>query len=184
MNVSSDSQKRRRKNDIDAEKKKEKELLEKEKSDKRKNKDFIMVFRDNMSNLRWLMKESGIASSILSFIMEHMDNYNALVCSYDVFQEYFSVSKDTVRRAIKLLKEKSFINILKSGRSNIYVVNQDIAWSSWGNQKKYCKFAGNILISKSENDEMIKSGKYKVVENFSSVDSVKVLDNKKIKLIK
>lgn len=118
-----------------------------------KNSNFIQLYRNNMPELRWLMKKSGIASSILNFIMEHMDYNNALCCSYQVFMDYFDISKPTVARAIKLLKENGFIDVLKSGTSNVYIVNYEVAWSSYDNQKQYCKFKGNILISRKENKD-------------------------------
>lgn len=140
---------RNRLNDIQNEKNKEDEQRKRE----QKNSNFVMMYREHMPEMRWLMKKSGIASGILNFIMEHMDYQNALMCSYQVFMDYFEVSADTVRRAIKLLRDNGFIDILKSGTSNVYIVNSEIAWASWENQKKYCKFQGNILISATENKD-------------------------------
>lgn len=128
-------------------------MSDRELTEEQRNKNFVMMYRDHMPELRWLMKKSGIASSILNFIMEHMDNKNALCCSYQVFIDYFDISKDTVRRSIKLLKDNGFIDVLKSGTSNVYIVNEEVAWTSWENQKKYCKFQGNILISAVENKD-------------------------------
>lgn len=128
-------------------------MSDRELMEEQRNKNFVMMYRDHMPELRWLMKKSGIASGILNFIMEHMDNKNALCCSYQVFIDYFDISKDTVRRSIKLLKDNGFIDVLKSGTSNVYIVNEEIAWTSWENQKKYCKFQGNILISATENKD-------------------------------
>lgn len=128
-------------------------LSNEEKEQQKKNGNFVMMYRDHMPEIRWLMKKSGIASSILNFIMEHMDNKNALICSQQVFMDYFEVSRPTVARAIKLLYENGFIDILKSGTSNVYIVNKEIAWTSWNNQKEYCQFNGNILISKTENKD-------------------------------
>lgn len=145
--VQTENEQKQRLRDIENEKNKDQQKLELEK----KNSNFVMMYRDHMPELRWLMQKSGIASSILNFIMEHMDNRNALSCSYQVFIDYFKVSKDTVRRSINILKENGFIDVLKSGTSNVYIVNQDIVWCSWDNQKQYCKFSGNILISKTEN---------------------------------
>jgi len=126
---------------------------EEEKEKAKKNKNFVQVYRQNMPELRWLMAKSGIASSLLFFILEHMDNKNALACSYAVFEDYFEVSKPTITRAIKLLKENGFIDILKMGTSNVYVVNTEIAWSSWDNQKQYVQFEGKLLVSKKENKD-------------------------------
>jgi len=131
----------------------EDEQNEEEKEKVKKNKNFVQVYRQNMPELRWLMAKSGIASSLLFFILEHMDNKNALACSYAVFEDYFEVSKPTITRAIKLLKENGFIDILKMGTSNVYVVNTEIAWSSWDNQKQYVQFEGKLLVSKKENKD-------------------------------
>jgi Fe2+ or Zn2+ uptake regulation protein len=122
-------------------------------NENQKNHNFVMMYRDHMPEVRWLMKKSGIASSILNFIMEHMDNNNALCCSYQVFIDYFDISKDTVRRSIKLLKDNGFIDVLKSGTSNVYIVNEDVAWTSYGDEKKFCKFKGNILVCATENKD-------------------------------
>ncbi|MEG0579029.1 MAG: replication/maintenance protein RepL [Niameybacter sp.] len=122
-------------------------------NENQRNHNFVMMYRDHMPEVRWLMKKSGIASSMLNFIMEHMDNNNALCCSYQVFIDYFDISKDTVRRCIKLLKDNGFIDVLKSGTSNVYIVNEDVAWTSYGDEKKFCKFKGNILVSATENKD-------------------------------
>ena len=138
-----------RRREIEEEQQKELKKKEKEK----KNSNFVMIYREHMPEIRWLMKKSRYASNIFNFILEHMDYNNALMCSYQVFMDYFEISKDTVRLAIKILKENGFIDILKSGTNNVYIVNQEIAWTSWDNQKKYCKFQGNILISATENKD-------------------------------
>jgi Fe2+ or Zn2+ uptake regulation protein len=146
-----DSDEKRRKRELEIKEQEEKENEEREKA--KKNNNFVMVYRDHMPEMRWLMKKSGVASSILNFIMEHMDNKNALCCSYAVLEDYFDVSTSTVKRSIKLLYENGFIDIMKSGTSNIYIVNNEVAWTSWRNQKEYCKFEGNMLVSKKENKD-------------------------------
>ena len=147
----------------------EKEQEERERS--KRNSNFVMMYREHMPEMRWLTNKSGKASNILNFIMEHMDNRNALMCSYQVFMDYFDISSDTVRRCINLLKENGFIDILKSGTSNVYIVNQDIAWCSWDNQKQYCKFNGNILISATENKD------YEYRNQFDKLKSLREREN-------
>ena len=61
-----------------------------------------------------------------------MDNYNAVICSYQVFQEALGMSGRTVSRAIKYLKDNGFIYIYKSGSSNVYIANKNLVWRSWG----------------------------------------------------
>lgn len=85
----------------------------------------------------WLMAKSPIAYRIFKFLMNNMDSYNAVICFQTVIQERFNLSRMTVSRAIKLLKEKQHIDIYKSGTSNVYAVNKQIAWNSWGSNYKH-----------------------------------------------
>jgi len=113
-----------------------------------------------MPEMRWLSMNHGKAYNILLFIMEHMDFQNALVCPYTIFQEYFGISRMTVSRAIKTLKDEGFVDILKVGNTNVYIVNPDVAWTNYADKIQYCKFQGNILVNKSENLDYQFSSQY------------------------
>lgn len=132
------------------------ELQSKEQSSneqQKKNHNFIQIYTNNMPELRWLMAKQPFASSLLFFILEHMDTKNALACSYSIFEDYFDKSRMTIYRAIKILEENGFIDVLKMGTSNVYVVNEEIAWKSYNTNKQYSKYDGNILVSKKENKD-------------------------------
>lgn len=150
----------------------EREQQERREEEKR-NRNFVMLYRNHMPELRWLMKKSGIASGILNFILEHMDSTNALICSYQVFIDYFETSESTVTRAIKLLKDNGFIDILKSGTSNVYIVNQDVAWTSWDSQKKYCRFDGRVLISATENKDYVYRNQFDKFKSLRERENIK-----------
>lgn len=150
-----------RKQQIEEQEKKEKE--EREKAKKSPYDNWVQVNKDAYKAEDWLMSKSPIAYRIFKFLINNMDGYNAVVCSYQVLQEYFDISQDTVRRAIKLLKEKKYVDVHKSGTSNVYTVNKQIAWNSWGNNFKYAKFGANIIISESEQKAKIKTLKHKEV---------------------
>ena len=85
-----------------------------------------------------------------------MDKYNAVVCSYKVFQEALGMGQATVARSIKYLKENGFLYVYKTGTSNVYVANKDLVWNSWGNNVEYCEFPANIVLSASEQEERSK----------------------------
>ena len=114
---------------------------------------FYQINKEHSEDLMWLVKENPNAYRILLFLLDHMDKYNAVMCSYIVIQEALGMSRATASRAVKLLKEHGFIAILKSGTSNVYVVNNDLAWNSWGNNVQYCEFPANVIISASEQAE-------------------------------
>jgi len=145
----------------------------KEQAEQKKNYNFIQLYRDYMPELRWLMSNHNFASSLLFFILEHMDNRNALVCSYTVFEDYFGKSRSTVYRGIKLLEENGFLNVLKMGTSNVYVVNEDLAWSDSNDKKKFAKYDGKILVSKKENKD------YKYQSQFEKFKALRERENLK-----
>ena len=76
------------------------------------------------------------------------------MCSYTVLQEALDLSKPTITRAIRTLKELGFIAIYKSGTSNVYTVNDNVFWKSWGNKKRYSKFPANVILAESEHRSM------------------------------
>lgn len=145
---------------------KKREEDEKAKEKKSPYKDFVQVNKEAYKLEDKLMSESPIAYRIFRFLVNNMDGYNAVVCSQTVLQEKFNVGRTTVFRAIKLLKEKKVIDIYKSGTTNVYSINKNIVWNSWGTNFKYAKFSANILISESEQQEdkiKLKSVKHKEI---------------------
>lgn len=150
--VATNSEQRMRINQIKLEQEKEAQ----EREDAKKNRDFVMFFRDNMPEVRWLMINHPFASAVFLFITEHMDGKNSLACSYALMCEYFQKDRSTIHRAIKVLTENGFLTVMKMGTSNVYLVNSDVAWTSYNNQKaqadmQYAALDGKILISRKEN---------------------------------
>ena len=93
------------------------------------------------------------AHAILYFLVDQMDEYNAVICSVKVLSELLNVSRQTISKNISILKEHGFIVILKSGVSNVYVINDKVYWKSWGNNKRYSKFPANVVLAFSEQDK-------------------------------
>lgn len=115
--------------------------------------DFIQLNNNKIGSLIDLVDKNPQAMKVLLFIMQNMDGYNALVCSYAVLQERFEISHATVWRHIKYLKEHGYIYAQKTGSANAYILSPKLAWKSWGNNVKYCKFPANIILSYNEQKE-------------------------------
>ena len=128
------------------------------------NSNFVMLFRNQMSALVELQKTEPKAGALFMFFMEHMDRENALIVSIKTISEILEWSEPTVYRQIKVLKEKNLITIAKSGTSNIYFINSQVAWTTYGNKKEYSRFNASILISKSEQEYRIKASKFKQLD--------------------
>lgn len=147
-------------------------------NEEQKNRNFIMLFRDHMPEMRWLSMNHNKAYNILLFLIEHMDFQNALMCPNSILQEYFGVSRQTVSTAIKTLKENGFIDVFKAGTSNVYVVNPDVAWTNYADKVKYCKFNGNILVNKSENMDYQFKSQYEKLKALRQREGIKSLLDK------
>lgn len=126
-----------------------------ENSQRNKNSPFKNWYQFNLEHNKdmiWLARNYPKAHLILLFLLEQMDGYNAVMCSYQVITEALNIGRTTASQSIRILKDKGFIVIMKSGTSNIYIVNNNLAWKSWGKNQKYCKFPANVIISANENN--------------------------------
>jgi len=108
---------------------------------------------EHTKELIWLAVKYPKAHAILYFLVDQMDGYNAVMCSYKVIEEVLNIGHATVARSLKVLSEHGFIAILKSGTSNVYAINDKVYWKSWGNNRKYSKFPANVVLALSEQDE-------------------------------
>jgi DNA-binding MarR family transcriptional regulator len=131
-------------------------------------KSFVQLNNAHQKDLRALARKNVNAFMIFSFFMEHMNGYNALMCSYKVIQEALGIKRTTASNAIKLLVERGFIHIKRTGGSNVYILNDDLVWKSWGKNMRYCEFPSNVILSMSEQTEEEKS----VVEERNTIVSM------------
>lgn len=122
-----------------------------------KNSDFVMVYRKHIDDLTELARSNGGAYDFLMFLIKNMDSGNALCVSMQVLTEIMGLSRVSLSKRVKYLKDNGWIEVLKTGTSNVYIVNPEVVWTSYANQKDYCKFKANILLSSSENAEYLKN---------------------------
>lgn len=148
----------------------QREKEEKERAEVDNNPPFVQIYKGiGLKALQWLISENNLASAILMFFMENMNNRNGVVCSQQLLVEEFGKSRQTIYKAIKFLDEHNFINIGKIGTANAYIINPEIAFQDKNSKKRYVSFDGTILLSKEENKELFSKQSY---------DNVKILKDK------
>lgn len=140
-----------------------------QKPESRQNRDFVQLYRPFFDSISDLGIKSPATLKLFLFLLKNMDNTNALCVSYKALQELLDMSKPTLVKAIGTLKDEGFICVLKSGSSNVYIVNPDIAWTSYDGQKQYCKFTSNVIVTPSENHEFLKNRN--ATTKFKHIDS-------------
>jgi hypothetical protein len=91
-----------------------------------------------------------MAARLFMFLVENMDNKNAILISQKALEEALDVSIRSVQMAVKYLTDKEYIMVLKSGTSNVYCVNADIVWTQRADKKKFAKFEAKVYLTASE----------------------------------
>ncbi len=111
---------------------------------------FLAFTKSNFPAITKLAKDNPMASSVFLFLIENMDNTNALIASYEAMQEHFGKSRKTLYNSIKYLKENDYIQIIKSGNMNVYCINAQIVWNQSQEKIHYAKFNATVYVSKKE----------------------------------
>jgi hypothetical protein len=120
--------------------------------DRHVNDEFVQLYEDHLPILRKVIKESPQAAQMLLWMFQHMNEYNALVVSQQALAEALECHKNTIGNHVKYLKDIKAIYTLKSGASNVYYINKEIAWKNYANKKRYAKFGAAIILSESEQE--------------------------------
>jgi hypothetical protein len=120
------------------------------KNEIKKGSGFVKDYRDSLAVRIKLQNENKNALIIFDFLKFNMDNYNAIVCSSKLIEEALNLSESSVARAIKALQNNKFIEIAKTGSSNVYFINSNISWSTDENLKESSSFSAKVMIAKSE----------------------------------
>jgi hypothetical protein len=129
------------------------ELAERDSQEARdkKNRNFVQIEKRAFKELRGLIDRSAVAAKVLMILAEKMNRQNALVCSYDTLSKLTKLSRQTLYKAIKLLKEENWIQVLKVGNANAYVINSRVFWQSYGD-RKYAVFNAVIVAGADEQE--------------------------------
>ena len=117
------------------------------------NDNFVQLYVDKLDLIIEMTGENKTAVQVFTWIMKHMDKRNALVVSQVALAEAFDVTERSIRYSIAYLKEKKALSVFKSGNTNIYAVNAQIAWKSDALGKKHALFDAAVYISDSEQDK-------------------------------
>lgn len=114
---------------------------------------YYMMSRAAEKNLRALQKENPTAALVFSVIRENMQmGTNAVTISNPVLAKILGKSARTVARATKHLAEHAYVQIVKVGNTNTYVVNEQVAFAGSKGQRK-AVFSATVIAHECEQDE-------------------------------
>ena len=114
---------------------------------------YYMMNRRAEKNLRDLQRENSTASLVFSVLREQMQiGTNAVTISNHVLAKILNKSPRTIARATTYLATNNYVQIIKVGNTNTYVVNEQIAFSGRPGQRK-AVFSSTIVAHESEQEE-------------------------------
>lgn len=123
--------------------------------------DFTMVTRGYWSDLRALSKRIPAAFQVLILITERMNKSNALVISQATLGQMLGYGRTTIHKATKLLEDEKWLQVVKVGTANAYIVNSKVVWRDHSG-KRYGSFYAEVLVSEEE--------QHKTAEQLESVE--------------
>lgn len=123
-----------------------------QRAQEKKNFNFLQLEKRNIKEVRRLIGQSPKASQLLMLLAEHMNKQNAIVMSMQTMMEMTKWSRPTVSGAIKLLRDEKWLQVLKIGTANAYIINNSVFWQSSRDQKISC-FSAQIVASAAEQDQ-------------------------------
>jgi hypothetical protein len=116
------------------------------------NRDFVQVNRKQIDKLNDLSRESSKAHYLLWVLVKAMDRHNALVMSQDSLMKLADLTRPTLQRAIALLREKKWVEVLKVGTTNVYRVNSSVFWTTRAGEK-WASFQAEVIVNLDEQDK-------------------------------
>lgn len=89
---------------------------------------WLMIDKKPIQALKMLAIKHPIAMGCLMHFVENMSRSNAYMASQKSIAEQLGVSTVAVKKAVAVLDTGRFVQIVKIGTANAYVVNTKVAW--------------------------------------------------------
>jgi len=82
---------------------------------------------------------------LMAYFYDRMNRSNALIVSQARLCKVLDCHRNTVRAVIKRLEELRYIDIIKVGVQNCYVVNEQVAWKTGRDKKGKAIFSATVV---------------------------------------
>lgn len=117
------------------------------------NNNFVQFYKDSLDFVIEATRENPTALRVFFWLVQHMDNRNALVISQQALAEVLDLGRTTIHVCTVYLKEKKALTVFKSGNTNVYALNSQIVWQDSAEAKKYAHFDAKVYLSEKEQEE-------------------------------
>lgn len=111
--------------------------------------DFAMLTRGYIRDIRELSRRSPCAFQVFMLLTERMNKTNAIVISQATLCQILSYGRTAIHNAIRLLESERWLQIVKIGTANGYVINSKVVWRDHSG-KRYASFYAEVVVSESD----------------------------------
>lgn len=111
--------------------------------------DFAMLTRGYIRDIRELSRRSPSAFQVFMLLTERMNKTNAIVISQSTLCQILNYGRTAIHNAIRLLESERWLQIVKIGTANGYVINSKVVWRDHSG-KRYASFYAEVVVSESD----------------------------------
>lgn len=98
---------------------------------------------------------NATALPLLHYMVAHIKRGSSgVVVSAQTLAEELGVTVRTIQNAVTVLKKCNFIQVLKSGNTNVYIINSQVAWQG-KRGGRYATFNASIKVHEREQDASV-----------------------------
>ena len=110
---------------------------------------WLMMDKKPIQALKRLAIEHHIAMGCLMHFVENMSRSNAYMSSQQSIGKALGVTSRAVKTAVSVLQEARFVQVVKIGTANAYIVNTKVAWQ--GNRgARFAHFHADVVAYENE----------------------------------
>lgn len=121
----------------------------------KKNVNFLQLSKDAVPELAALAKKNIRAFDLLMLLIQKMDRQNAIMMSSASISTVLGISPATFKRAMAVLRDDRWVQIVKVGTSNAYLVNSRAFWQSYRTHR-VASFNARIITTGAEQKESMR----------------------------
>lgn len=126
----------------------------KEEEEERKNREFVQLYKKELRAIRKLTQDDKNALTVLLILVEKMNKRNAIIISHANLMKITGKGRTAIHKAVSALKKHKYVEILKSGAANIYIVNSNVFWQTDNKTKeKFSTFDATVYATLDEQDK-------------------------------
>lgn len=97
--------------------------------------------------------QNTIALPLLHYMVAHIKRgTNGMIVSAETLSRDLDVTTRTIQKAVAVLKQWNFVQVLKSGNANVYIINSQVCWQ--GNRgMRHATFNASIRVHEREQEK-------------------------------